>query len=562
MKKIFSILLASVAMSSCVDTVILPDNKILDEDYWQKKNEVDAVVAAAYSQLRDQVFMRSIVVWGDFRSDELNLSATLPPSATYKDDLEAIYSLNILPSNTFTSWAPLYSAINYCNLVLEKAEGVVAVDPDYTYGDYETNRSQVLALRALCYFTLVKVFRDVPVTPGAYMESSADQNAEQKAPAEVLQMCIDDLLAAEPNAPSNNAFSSAESSIDWRNRGLFNKDGINALLADIYLWRASVNHDVNDYQKCVEACDKVIAAKKNAHVLRPMEQEQDYYLASVATYYTSVFGSANSEESIFELQFSSSQTTSNAGLCQMYRAYRLNSQNNGYFMTTSNYAVPNSSRTSPNIFKNNVDQRLYESSYNAGGQFDEYRVRKFVAEESTPLGQADGGINSRIGDFYQNWIFYRLTDVMLMKAEALVQLDRLEDAFNLVKAVNDRALPTDVADNMRLNFNTYRDDMEKLVLQERARELCFEGKRWFDLMRYNYRHMEGVDYTRKLADMTSYPQNYNDFLELALSKYSSTAAMKAKMPTEPYLYMPINEDEVDLNTNLRQNPVYFSTSTY
>lgn len=62
--------------------------------------------------------------------------------------------------------------------------------------------------------------------------------------------------------------------------------------------------------------------------------------------------------------------------------------------------------------------------------------------------------------------------------------------------------------------------------------------------------------------MTEYAQNSEAFLDLALVKYSVPAAMKAKMPTEPYLYMPINEEEIGLNTNLRQNPVYKSTSKY
>ena len=55
MLKVFSYLLplTSYLFLSCVDTVILPDNKTVDEDYWQKKSEVDAVVATAYAQLRD-----------------------------------------------------------------------------------------------------------------------------------------------------------------------------------------------------------------------------------------------------------------------------------------------------------------------------------------------------------------------------------------------------------------------------------------------------------------------------------------------------------------------------
>ena len=145
-------------MSSCVDTVILPDNKTVDDDFWQKKSEVDAVVSTAYAQLRDESAIRNMIVWGDFRSDELRMATEVPSSATYFTALQQIYSQNIETENAFTSWYPFYSAINYCNLVLEKAEDVIAVDPDYTRGDYEANKAQALALRAFCYFYLTKVF--------------------------------------------------------------------------------------------------------------------------------------------------------------------------------------------------------------------------------------------------------------------------------------------------------------------------------------------------------------------------------------------------------------------
>lgn len=77
MKKIFSIILASVALTSCVDTVILPENKTVDDDFWKKKSEVSAVVSAAYAQLRDEVAIRNMIIWGDFRSDELVVTSAL-----------------------------------------------------------------------------------------------------------------------------------------------------------------------------------------------------------------------------------------------------------------------------------------------------------------------------------------------------------------------------------------------------------------------------------------------------------------------------------------------------
>ena len=217
MKKIFSIIFASIAMVSCVDTVILPDNKTVDDDFWQKKSEVDAVVATAYAQLRDASAIRNMIVWGDFRSDELVVTSTLPSSAAYRTALQQIYSCNIETENAFTSWYPFYSAINYCNLVLQKAESVIAVDPDYTRGDYDANKAQMLALRAFCYFYLTKVFHDIPVTPGAYLNSSDDLNAPQSNPDSVLNMCINDLTEASKYAISGSTYG------DWRDKGYLNQ---------------------------------------------------------------------------------------------------------------------------------------------------------------------------------------------------------------------------------------------------------------------------------------------------------------------------------------------------
>ena len=574
MKKILSIIFASAALSSCVDTVILPDNKTVDDDFWQKKSEVEAVVATAYAQLRDPFAIRNMIVWGDFRSDELVLASSLPTSAAYRTALQQIYSLNIDTENSFTSWYPFYSAINYCNLVLEKAEDVIAVDPDYMRGDYDANKAQMLALRAFCYFYLTKVFHDIPVTPGAYLNSSADLNAPQANPDSVLNMCINDLKEASKYAVAANTFG------DWRDKGYLNQDGINAVLADIYLWRGSVNRDAADYEACVEYCNKVIAAKKEAYEQSPSrrrfggdDEKQDYYLSSYSDMYSDLFGQAgqNADESIFELQFRLSNAA-NSGLDQMYYRYNNASGNgNGYLKASKVYGSVDA--TGRGVWMNSVDQRLYEYVYDATGTAEQYDVRKFVALSSAGTNNsAEGSPSSgRTFSMNRNWIFYRLTDVMLMKAEALVQLYELggkadgdtrnEDAFNICKFINDRALSDANKTSYALKYTTYRDRMEELVMAERARELCFEGKRWFDLMRYNYRHTsQKADLKKTLSD--GFVTNSDEFFELALRKYAVPTAMRSKIRDERYLYMPINQDEIEFNPNLVQNPVYKSSSKY
>ena len=572
--KIFNFyILAALLLTGCVDTVILPDNKIVDEDYWQKKSEVDAVVATAYAQLRDASAIRNMIVWGDFRSDELAVTSTLPSSATYRTALQQIYSLNIETENAFTSWYPFYSAINYCNLVLEKAEGVIAVDPDYTRGDYDANKAQMLALRAFCYFYLTRVFHDIPVTPGAYLNSGDDLNAPQANPDSVLTMCITDLQEAAKYAISGSTYG------DWRDKGYLNQDGINAILADIYLWRGSINRDANDYQACVDYCDKIIQAKKWAYEQNGPrrrfgadDEDKDYYLSDYADMYRDLFGQTgqNADESIFELQFRNS-STANTGLDQMYFRYN-NASTNGYGYLKASSVYGKVDATGNGVWNNSVDQRLYEYLYDANNtSIEQFGVRKFVATTSAGTNNTADGFRDTRSTVYQNWIFYRLTDIMLMKAEALVQLYNLggkaegdtrnEDAFAICQFVNNRAYSEANQTTYAIKYSTYRDRMEELVLAERARELCFEGKRWFDLMRYNYRHTETkADLTKKLTE--GYVQNSTEFFELALRKYAVPSAMRAKMRDERYLYMPINQDEVEINTNLVQNPVYKSSAKY
>ncbi len=573
MKK-YIYLFIGLALSSCVDTVILPDNKTVDDDFWQKKSEVEAVVAAAYAQLRDQAAIRNMIVWGDFRSDELSVASSLPTSAAYRTALQQIFSLNIETENAFTSWYPFYSAINYCNLVLEKAEDVIAVDPDYMRGDYEANKAQMLALRAFCYFYLTKVFHDVPVTPGAYLNSSTNLNVSQSTPDSVLTMCIDDLKEASKNAVAGNTYG------DWRDKGYLNQDGINAVLADIYLWRGSVNRDAADYEACVDYCNKIIAAKKEAYELSPShrrfggdDEKLDYYLSDYSDMYSDLFGQngQNSDESIFELQFRISNAA-NTGLDQMYYRYN-NASGNGYGYLKASKVFGSVDATGRGVWMNGADQRLFEYVYDATGTAEQYDVRKFVALSSTGTGNTAEGSPSgtRTNTMNRNWIFYRLTDVMLMKAEALVQLYELggraegdtrnEEAFEICKFVNDRALSDANKTTYALKYSTYRDRMEELVLAERARELCFEGKRWFDLMRYNYRHTTSkADLKKSLTE--GYVTNSDEFFELALRKYAVPTAMRVKIRDERYLYMPINQDEVELNTSLVQNPVYKSSSKY
>jgi len=73
----------------------------------------------------------------------------------------------------------------------------------------------------------------------------------------------------------------------------------------------------------------------------------------------------------------------------------------------------------------------------------------------------------------------------------------------------------------------------------------FEGKRWFDLVRMARREGNNV----KLVDMV-------------ISKYTENqSTIRSKMMSVDALYFPYSEEELKVNSYLKQNPVYITETS-
>ena len=161
-----------------------------------------------------------------------------------------------------------------------------------------------------------------------------------------------------------------------------------------------------------------------------------------------------------------------------------------------------------------------------------------------------------------NTIIYRLADIMLLKAEALVQMAKnsdgiatsdkiilyLGEAWELVKKIRNRANATETTDYFYgiENANGLSvNSMEKFVYEERIRELMFEGKRWFDALRQ--------------AKRNNYEGNNLDYL-YQIATYGASAAkvsnLQKKLKNKNFHYFPIYQDEMETNKKLVQNPFY------
>lgn len=614
-------------MVSCVDTVLLPDDKTVEEDFWQTKSDVSLMVNGAYWSMAGKDIQERMIVWTS-RSDELNANSTLNNSA-----LNQIHSANIQTTNGYNSWGAFYAVINQCNLVISQSADVMDIDPNYLEGDHRNNIGQMKALRALCYFYLVRAFRDVPLILEPYKLSSQEMNVPQVAPSVVIDQIIADLEEVK------NYTLSSQTVTGWERCGYFTRDGVYALLADVYLWKASIYGDESCYDKCIACCNAIREKRKGASLPNQggynggLQQLDDdgYGLNPYYNYYNIFADTGNDSESLLELQF-----TNNEGLCIAYNRSKNNNTLPNFYTNTVYAQISPDDNHVFNHANYKYDVRGFASihDFNSGSE-EALTIRKFVAKDNLPMvaasaeWKAESKMEREYGNYDQNWIFYRVTDVMLMKAEALVQkaalkaqahaglLDQIaaaatsEDSLELaqelrlvnrtisacnveavrqVQIVSTRARTDgkseadstkydvakteydggDIATFVRSQVNAFSgfagsaEELEILVMNERARELCFEGKRWFDMLRYNYRHTTGVNYDLIFAQQGgNFAPNYDEMLKLIARKYTSGggSGVTSKMPTEPYLYMPVAYSEVAVNPMLCQNPVYTDGST-
>ena len=574
MKRTLTILSAALlltGLTSCGDFLdTLPLNDVVLENYWTEKKDVTSVLNSCYESLEDRESIIRMAVWGELRSENIVAGSSVP------NEIADALKETLLPSSGLTSWNILYQTINRCNTVIHYAPGVQEIDPNYTVAEMQANIAEATFIRDLCYFYLLRTFGEVPLI---FQASISDEMDFEVPPTSAftysnggwvigpaLDILINDLKGVENTAvrryvDDSNMQSIIAASKASENSSRVTRNAIYALLAELNLWKG-------DFDETIHYCDLIIDAKKKQYEEKkdkmgtindimlfndiPLIRECEEGGSKCGNAISEIFGTGNSFESIFELYFRVTQGN--------------NEYVSTYYGTSGNplgrLATMDENRkdviTGNNTLFSKDDCRAYGTMRNQDGKVS---IVKYVASSvsmsnrlSTLTDESTAGITiNRRSNADANWIVYRLTDILLMKAEALTFKGEAyyEEAFNLVDAVNRRArnitTPGGAGALKLTDYNTNLTKMmEDLILQERKREFMFEGKRWYDLARYAIRTGNN-SYLSKQATV-KYQVNVN--------------AIQIKLSNPLTLFWPFNKNELKLNRYLKQNPAYGDTEDF
>ena len=484
MKKIlYIILFVAVGLQSCdkyldlkpISQGIAIENLVSDSLLYKNASELEAALSGVYSDFRNEYFELDYFVNGDAQSDDAYAGADNP--ANFQIDE---YTIDATNTNVSRDWQYLYGTIGKANSVFNNTDATPEVDP--------ARKLQIKAeaawIRAYMYFQAVQLWGDVPLQLREVTSISAELLPEiypQLFPArvpvaDVFTQIISDFELAVAHAP-----------VAAPHKGFVTKGAANAMLAKVYATMQPPQWDkVNQY------CDAVMAG---GYSLLP---EYDMLWNNE---------NENSAEAIFEINYEGTPQSGNWG-ASMFRGLDWKK-----FNTPSNDLVA--------AFDAEGDVIRKEASIiflDVSGKWSD----PYWPQINFPF------VNKyRIftGNSSQNYIFIRLADIMLLKAEALNETGDLQGAAALVNQIRSRVdLPnTPAADKAA---------MKLAIEKERRLELAFEGHRWYDLKR-NGRAIEVLNNVK-----------------------GPNGTSLGYVVTENRLLWPIPQAEMDKNTKLVQNEGY------
>lgn len=414
-----------------------PVTSYSNKNFWKETTQATSALYGAYTLLQ-AAMGPEMVYFGEARADNVIQNPLALSSQTTN-----LLTNNLNSSLSIVNWSGLYQVVNQTNLVL-KNTALMAAQGLYNgkAADYASVRSQAYALRAFCYFYLTRLWGALPLVTEPLPDATANYNVARSDTSLVYQQIKADLDSANA-APIPSSYGTAAAT-----RAQFTMGALNALYTDFYMWRHMYADALIYSQKVLSATQYSLTGLYNA------SSGIDYNANPALidnTAYAQMFTKGYATESIFEVDYNYAERATRSYLITVYGDQGFQPFFKAGGIITSKF--------------NSVDLRSKINFDNNSG------IVKYFEKTGFTRGTMDD----------KNLIMYRLADIMLLRAEALNRSNDVAGAMSLVNQIRARA---GAATYTAADYNGLStDQIENLILDERQRELCFEGKRWFDLVR-------------------------------------------------------------------------------
>jgi len=482
MKNIYSIIsiFLMFMITSCEDFLDKsPNGALSTSNFYQSEDDAVAAVNAAYTPLSG-FWLENIAFEKDILSDDAVKGQGI--------DLAALTNFDNLNFNAgdgvvATLWGAFYQGIHYCNLVLDY---VPAIDMN------ENVKARVLGeaefLRAFYYYNLAIRFGGVPLVKTTL---GSDKMPSRSSFDETWSFIEEDLIAAAEKLPLKSDYSDEDA-------GRADKGAAQSLLGIAYLFHEKWQDAFDTFKKVIDS-EEYDLLPNFGNLFKP---EYD-----------------NGIESVFETQAKGGEDAAYSNGFNFWVRPR-----NGSTIFGLGFCMPTQDLVDE--FEPN-DPRLRFTVIRDGDIIsEEVRDYPFNAAWAPETGMSCGKyvVGVPVGVYAekheQNMKNIRYAEVLLGYAEAALRIENKDEAAAKINIVRERARG---GNSSILPDISASDDLFEAVIHERRVELALEGKRYFDLVRW-------------------------DLAEQELGSLGYQSARKG-------LY-PIPQTERDVNPNLTQNTGY------
>lgn len=493
--------LFSLGLASCTDSFLDVESKTESStgNYYKTESDAYRALVGCYDGWQCTTSSEGVGFYlaSEMMADECYGATGVADGRNYQvidrfDQAQSLSDLNLYE----TDWKNYYAAVYRCNELISRADGINWTS-EATKGTY---LGEAHAIRALCYFDMVRLWENIPL-----LDTPTTDNIAQAAPDEVYRLIISDLKYAAENIPAN-AYPKAQAA---SNDGHITKYAAEALLARVYLFYSGYyGKEPADLTKAeaLAAVEDVIASEefdlvKEFKNLWPAASVTWTANADGSYTKTDTYAGRGNVETVLAQKFN--YTSDYNGNADGNRWQVMIAPRNlitvpygqGWGACTVSPKLVNSyqsgdTRAAASIIdytsEGIADRDNFSLLYNDQREYTGYGIKKYA-----PLAiwqQADDGTWSEVNEVmgkeigageyqisqYQDFVVVRYSDVLLMAAEL-----GSPNAQAYLDAVRDRAFGGDTGKRVTAT--------KENILKERMYEFAFEGLRYWDLLR------QGVD---------------------------------------------------------------------